>query len=72
MSVSMAAIGVGLVIWRRLRPRQSLVLDLGDRRLIMQITGVSAPAARALVPRIQRTIASADAPLITPTLLKSP
>lgn len=63
-----AAIGVGLVIWRRLRPRQFLVLDLGDRRLIMRITSVSAPSARALAARIQRTLASGEAPLTTPTL----
>jgi len=66
--VSAAVIGVGLVVWRRLRPRHFLVLDVGDRRLIMQVTAVSAPPARALATRIQRTLASGEPPPSTPTL----
>ncbi|HEU4731444.1 MAG TPA: hypothetical protein VFT22_26300 [Kofleriaceae bacterium] len=66
--VTAAAVGAGLVIWRRLRPRHILVLDVGDRRLIMRVTGVSAPRARELAVRIQRTLASGEAPRVTPTL----
>jgi hypothetical protein len=66
--VSAAAAGLGLVVWRRLRPRHFLVLDVGDRRLTLRVTGVSAPAARALAGRIRRTLASGEAPLTTPTL----
>jgi hypothetical protein len=63
-----AAAGIGLVIWRRLRPRHFLVIDVGDRRLILRVTSMSAPPARALVARVQRTLASGEAPLSTPTL----
>jgi hypothetical protein len=58
----------GLVLWRRLRPRHILVLDVGDRRLVMRVTEVSAPPARALAARIQRTLASGETPRVTPTL----
>jgi hypothetical protein len=63
-----SAVGAGLVIWRWLRPRQLLILDVGDRRLIMRVTGVSAPRARELADRIQRTLASGELPRVTPTL----
>jgi hypothetical protein len=63
-----AAVGIGLVIWRRLQPRHFLVIDVGDRRLIMHVTRVSAPPARALAARIQRTLASGEPPQSTPTL----
>ena len=56
------------MIWRRLRPRQFLVLDLGDRRLIMKVTGASTSTARDLAVRIQRTLASGEPPLSTPPL----
>src|SRR4051794_17274198 len=58
--IAAAAVGAGLVIWRRLRPRRFLVLDVGDRRLIMKVTGVSAPTARELATRIRRTLASGE------------
>jgi hypothetical protein len=60
--------GAGLVVWRRLRPRHFLVLDVGDRRLVMHVTSVSAPAARELANRIRRTLASGELPSATPTL----
>ena len=63
-----AAIGAGLLFWRRLRPRHFLVLDVGDRRLIMKVTGVSAPTARQLAGRIQRALASGETPQSTPIL----
>jgi hypothetical protein len=66
--VTTSAIGVGFVIWRRLRPRHFLVLDVGDRRLILRVTGVSAPPARELAARIQRTLASGELPSAPPTL----
>ena len=66
--VTTAAVGVALVIWRRLRPRHFLVLDVGDRRLVMRVTGVSSPPARELASRIQRTLASGELPQSTPTL----
>jgi hypothetical protein len=63
-----AAVGIGLMIWRRLRPRHFLVLNIGDRRLTMRVTSVSAPPARALAARIQRTLASGEPPSTTPAL----
>jgi hypothetical protein len=66
--VTVSAIGAGFVIWRWVRPRQLLILDVGDRRLVMRVTGVSAPRARELAARIQRTLASGEAPRVTPTL----
>jgi len=44
------------------------VLDVGDRRLVMQVTGVSAPPAKQLAARIQRAITSGETPRSTPTL----
>jgi hypothetical protein len=63
-----ATIGAALVAWRRLRPRQFLVLDVGDRRLVLQVTGVSAEPARTLAERIQRALASGEPPRETPIL----
>jgi hypothetical protein len=63
-----ATIGLGLLIWRRLRPRHFLVLDVGDRRLVMRVTDVSALPARELAGRIQRTLASGELPQTTPIL----
>jgi hypothetical protein len=68
VGVSAAVVGLGLVIWRRLRPRHFLVLDVGDRRLIMQVTGVSAGPAKELAARIRRTLLSGEPPRSTPTL----
>jgi len=65
---SAAAAGVALVIWRRLRPRHFLVLDVGDRRLVMQVTEVSVPPARQLAGRIQRALASGEPRPSTPIL----
>ena len=63
-----AAVGIGLLIWRRLRPRHYLAIDIGDRRLTMRVTSVSAPAARALAARIHRTLATGEPPGTTPAL----
>jgi hypothetical protein len=66
--VAAAVAGAGLVVWRRLRPRHFLVLDVGDRRLVMRVTSVSAAPARELANRIRRTLASGELPSATPTL----
>jgi hypothetical protein len=66
--IAAAVVGFALMAWRRIRPRQFLVLDVGDRRLIMKVTGVSAPTARELAGRIQRALASGETPSTTPTL----
>jgi hypothetical protein len=62
------AAGVALVAWRRLHPRRFLLLEVGDRRLVLHVAADSAPGARALVERITRTLASGEPPRATPTL----
>jgi hypothetical protein len=62
------AVGVGLIVWRRFRPRRFLVLDVGDRRLVLRVTGGSARPARVLAGRIQRALADGDHPRAAPTL----
>lgn len=62
------AVGLAMLTWRRLRPRHFLVLDVGDRRLVLRVTGGSAPSARALAGRIQRALASGELPRIPPAL----
>jgi hypothetical protein len=64
------AIAVGAVLlWRRFtRPRRMLILDVGSRRLVMDVDGPSAGHARALVARIDRAIATGEQPASPPTL----
>jgi hypothetical protein len=70
MVAGLAAIAIGgaQLVWRRLRPRQFLVLDVGDRRLVMHVTSVSSAPARALAGRIQRALATGEAPSAPPVL----
>jgi hypothetical protein len=63
-----AMIGLALLVWRRLKPRQFLVLDVGDRRLVLRVATVSASTARELARRIQRALASGELPHATPML----
>ena len=44
------------------------VLDVGDRRLVMQVTRVSAASARELASRIRHALTSGELPSATPTL----
>ena len=62
------AVGLAMLLWRRARPRHFLVLDVGDRRLVLRVTGGSAPSARALAGRIQRALATGETPRDTPAL----
>jgi hypothetical protein len=62
------AAGAGLLVWRRLHPRQYLVLDVGDRRLAMKVALPSAAPARALAERVDRALASGEVPLSPPKL----
>lgn len=62
------AAGAALLIWRRRRPRQFLVLEIGDRRLILRVAAASASAARDLAAHIQQTLASGELPTAAPTL----
>ncbi|MBA3391971.1 MAG: hypothetical protein H0T89_04965 [Deltaproteobacteria bacterium] len=61
-------VGAALFIWRRMHPRQFLVLDVGDRRLVLKVAAASAPLARTLVARIDRAIATGELPETPPSL----
>jgi len=60
--------GLALVAYRRSQPRQQLVLDLADRRLVMAVGPDSATPARDLVARVDRALATGEAPLAPPPL----
>jgi len=64
------ALGVAaaLLVHRRLRPRLFLALELGDRRLVMRVDVTSASAARTLVGRIERALATGELPDRPPAL----
>ncbi|MBA3818748.1 MAG: hypothetical protein H0X17_07635 [Deltaproteobacteria bacterium] len=61
-------IGLLLVVWRQLHPREYLILDVGDRRLVMQVELPSSDLARDLVSRIARALASGEPPSSPPAL----
>jgi len=63
-----AAAGLGLLGWRKLRPRHVLVLEVGDRQLILRVEPASAASARELTGRIARALASGQRPNTAPTL----
>jgi hypothetical protein len=62
------AAGIALFAWRRSRPRRLLVLDLGNRRLVMNVDAPSAATARTLVERIDRALESGEMPATPPSL----
>ncbi len=62
------AAGAGLVGWRFTHPRQFLVLDVGDNRLVMQVAIDSAESAKLLAARIDRAIESGEGPATPPML----
>ena len=61
-------IAAALVVHRRVRPRLFLALELGDRRLVMQVAVASAADARSLVERIERALATGELPATPPAL----
>jgi hypothetical protein len=62
------AVGLALVAYRRSQPRQQLVLDLADRRLVLAVAPSSSAAARQLVARVDRALTSGEIPLTPPPL----
>lgn len=62
------AAGLALLAWRALAPRHYLMLEVGDRRLVLTTQNTSAAPSRALATRIQRTLESGEVPLQPPTL----
>jgi len=62
------AVGIALLAWRHRKPRRMLILDVGSRRLVMNVDGPSAAYARALVARIDRAIETGEVPSSPPTL----
>jgi hypothetical protein len=62
------AAGAALLWWRHRKPRRMLILDVGSRRLVMNVDGPSAAYARALVARIDHAIETGEVPSSPPTL----
>ena len=62
------ACGAALFAWRRSRPRRMLILDLGNRRLVMDVDAPSAAQARMLASRIDRALESGEVPASPPSL----
>lgn len=48
------AIATALVVWRRIRPRYWLGLDLGTRWLVLRVDAASAAEARTFAARIEQ------------------
>jgi hypothetical protein len=63
-----AAVGIALLYWRRTKPKRLLVLDVGSRRLVMNVDALSAIHARELVARIARVLESGEVPTSPPSL----
>lgn len=57
-----------LIAHRLLRPRRFLVLEAGDRRLVLRVAAASAADARALVERIERVLSTGELPATPPAL----
>lgn len=68
VGAAVIAIGIALVAWRFTHPRQYLVLDLGQNRLVMKVTLASTESARVLVGRIDRALATGEVPSTPPML----
>jgi len=62
------ALGLALVFYRRSQPRQQLVLDLTDRRLVLAVAPACSASARQLVARVDRALTSGEIPLTPPPL----
>jgi hypothetical protein len=63
-----ALAGAGLVGWRLTHPRYFLVLDIGDRRLVLRLALESISEARSIAGRIQNALASGEEPSSPPML----
>ncbi|MDQ3364181.1 MAG: hypothetical protein M3680_01960 [Myxococcota bacterium] len=61
-------IGLLVVVWRRTHPHEYLILDVGDRRLVLQVEAPSSNPARDLVRRIDQVLASGEPPSSPPAL----
>jgi hypothetical protein len=69
LAVGALAVAAALVVRRIASPRRILILELaGSMQLVLDVRAVSAAAARALVERIDRTIASGESPSSPPML----
>jgi len=68
LGISAIAIGIGLLAWRFMHPRQFLVLDIKDNRLVMRVSLASAGSARALADRIDHALETGEVPSSPPML----
>ena len=62
LGVLAIVIGIGLAGWRFMHARRALVIDLADRRLVIDVDMPSMSHARSLVARVARVIESGEAP----------
>ena len=62
------AIATALVVYRQVRPRRWLGIDLGERWLVLKIDPASADNARVLAGRIERRLLTGEVASSTPTL----
>jgi hypothetical protein len=60
--------GAGLLVWRLAQPRHVLVIELGDRQLLLRLALESATEAKTLAERIDRARATGEVPASPPTL----
>jgi hypothetical protein len=68
LGLVVAGAGAALGVWTFLRPRQFLVLEVGQNRLVMQVHRASAGAAQLLAARIDRALESGEGPARPPAL----
>jgi len=61
-------IAAALLVYRRMRPRLFLALELADRRLVLKVAVTSASDARVLVERIEHALATGELPPSPPKL----
>lgn len=66
--IAPVGVGVALLGWRFTHPRQYLVLDVGQSRLVIQVALASTDPARTLADRIDRAIATGEVPSSPPML----
>jgi len=66
--IAPVGVGAALLGWRFTHPRQYLVLDVGQSRLVIQVALASTDPARTLADRIDRAIATGEVPSSPPML----
>lgn len=68
VGAALTGVAFAIAAWRWVHPRVFLVLEVTGHHLILQLDPPAVPAAQALVDRIERAIASGEAPGSPPAL----